>query len=205
MQISVSSTLTVYHDGQFWVGLAEHVEGGRYGVARIVFGAEPSDEEILRFVVSKWEKLPFLCGKPAEASKPAKNPKRRAREAAKTLKQPAMSTKAQQALANQRETMKRESAHVRSRRRAEEADARFELCFRERGCRALPFMIMQRVCGNVDGASRFRPAIIRRAAHMALEEFATVTNVGRPLAAALVPSDHSVPIALRGKSSRRSR
>ena len=36
MQISVSSTLTVYHDGQFWVGLAEHVEDGRYGAARIV-------------------------------------------------------------------------------------------------------------------------------------------------------------------------
>lgn len=71
--------------------------------------------------------------------------------------------------------------------------------------RALPFMIMQRVCGNVDGASRFRPAIFRRAAHMALEEFATVTNVGRPLAAALFPLDYSVPIALRGKSSRRSR
>ena len=71
--------------------------------------------------------------------------------------------------------------------------------------RVLPFMIMQRVCGNVDGASRFRPAIFRRAAHMALEEFTTVTNVGRPLAAALVPSDYSVPIALRGKSSRRSR
>lgn len=44
MQISVSSTLTVYHDGQFWVGLAEHVEDGRYGVVRIVFGAEPSNE-----------------------------------------------------------------------------------------------------------------------------------------------------------------
>ena len=56
MQISVSSTLTVYHDGQFWVGLAEHVEDGGYGAARIVFGAEPSDEEILRFVVSEWEK-----------------------------------------------------------------------------------------------------------------------------------------------------
>lgn len=24
----VSSTLTVYHDGQFWVGVVEHVEGG---------------------------------------------------------------------------------------------------------------------------------------------------------------------------------
>lgn len=126
MQISVSSTLTVYHDGQFWVGLAEHVEDGRYGVARIVFGAEPSNEIILQFVTSEWEKLSFFGDKVAETSKPAKNPKRRARETAKALKRPAMSTKAQQALAAQREAMKQESAHARSRRRAEEADARFE-------------------------------------------------------------------------------
>ena len=126
MQTSVSSTLTVYHDGQFWVGLAEHVEGGRYGAARIVFGAEPSDEEILRFVVGKWERLAFFGDKATETSKPAKNPKRRAREASKALKQPAMGTKAQRALAAQREAMKRESAHARSRRRAEEAEARFE-------------------------------------------------------------------------------
>ena len=126
MQISVSSTLTVYHDGQFWVGLAEHVEGGRYSAARIVFGAEPSDEEILRFVTSEWEKLSFFGDKATETSKPAKNPKRRAREAAKTLKRPAVSTKAQQALAAQREALKRESARARSRRRADDAEARFE-------------------------------------------------------------------------------
>lgn len=126
MQISVSSTLTVYHDGQFWVGLAEHVEDGRYGVARIVFGAEPSDEEILQFVVGKWEKLAFFGDGPAEESKPAKNPKRRAREVSKTLKQPAMGTKAQQALASQRETMKQKSVRARSQRRADEAEARFE-------------------------------------------------------------------------------
>ena len=126
MQISVSSTLTVYHDGQFWVGLAEHVEGGRYGVARIVFGAEPSDEEILRFVASKWARLAFFGDEPAEASEPARNPKRRAREASRALKRPAMSTKAQQALASQRESMKRESARARSQRHADEAEARFE-------------------------------------------------------------------------------
>ena len=126
MQVSVSSTPTVYHDGQFWVGLAEHVEGGRCGAARIVFGAEPSDEEILRFVVGKWAKLSFFGHDSTEAGKPAKNPKRRAREAAKALRQPAMGTKAQQALANQRETMKRESAQARSQRRADEAEARFE-------------------------------------------------------------------------------
>ena len=102
------------------------VEDGRYGVARIVFGAEPSDEEILRFVASKWEKLSFFGDEATETSKPAKNPKRRAREAAKALKRPAMSTKAQQALVAQREAMKQESAHARSRRRAGEAEARFE-------------------------------------------------------------------------------
>ena len=126
MQISVSSALTVYHDGQFWVGLAEHVEDGRYGAARIVFGEEPSNEEILRFVASEWEKLSFFGHDSTEASKPARNPKRRAREASKALKQPAMGTKAQQVLVAQREAMKQESAHARSRRRAEEADARFE-------------------------------------------------------------------------------
>ncbi|MDO4429274.1 MAG: YjdF family protein [Atopobiaceae bacterium] len=92
MQISVLSALTVYHDGQFWVELAEHVEGGRYGVARIVFGAEPSDEEILRFVTSEWEKLSFFGDKATETSKPAKNPKRCAREAAKALKRPAVTS-----------------------------------------------------------------------------------------------------------------
>ena len=205
MQISVSSTLTVYHDGQFWVGLAERVEDGRYGAARIVFGAEPSNEEILRFVVNKWAKLSFFGHDSTEASKPAKNPKRRAREASKALKRPAMSTKTQQALVAQREAMKQSQL-------MQEADAAWKRLMRASSCvsanadaRALPFMIMQRVCGNVDGASRFRPAIFRRAAHMALEEFATVANVGRPLAAALFPLDYSVPIALRGKSSRRSR
>ena len=71
-------------------------------------------------------KLAFFGDNPTEAIKPAKNPKRRAREAAKALERPAMGTKAQQALANQRETMKRESAQARSQRRADEAEARFE-------------------------------------------------------------------------------
>ena len=120
MQISVSSTLTVYHDGQFWVGMAEHVEDGRYGVARIVFGAERPMRRSCSSLSANGEKLSFFGDDPVETSKPAKNPKRRAREAAKALKRPAMSTKAQQALAAQREAMKQESAHARSRRRAEE-------------------------------------------------------------------------------------
>lgn len=86
MQISASSTLTVYYDGQFWVGLVKHVEDGRFGIARIVFGAKPSDEEILQFVMAKWEKLVFFGDEPTETRELAKNSRRRIREASKTLK-----------------------------------------------------------------------------------------------------------------------
>ena len=74
MQISVSSTLTVYHDGQFWVGLAEHVEGGRYGVARIVFGAEPSDEEILRSLQANGRSSRSSAMSPLKQASPRRTP-----------------------------------------------------------------------------------------------------------------------------------
>lgn len=127
MQISVSSTLTLYHDGQFWVALVEHVEGGQLSVARIVFGAEPSDTEILKFIVNGWEKLSFYGNEEPDKPKVAKNPKRRMREAAKALSKPAMSTKAQQALSEQRESMKERSVHRRSLKRQEKEQERFEL------------------------------------------------------------------------------
>lgn len=127
MQISVSSTLTLYHDGQFWIGIVEHVENGKLGVARIVFGAEPSDEEILEFVVNNWEGLSFYGSKEPDKPKVAKNPKRRMREAAKALSKPALSTKAQQALAEQRESMKEQSAYRRSLKKQEKKQERFEL------------------------------------------------------------------------------
>ena len=126
MQISVSSTLTVYHDGQFWIGLVEHVEDRKLGVARIVFGVEPSDEEVLRFVVNRWEKLRYFGDTAPDKPKLAKNPKRRIREASKALKQSAVSTKAQQALAEQRAALKEKSAQARKARREEEKQARFE-------------------------------------------------------------------------------
>lgn len=74
MQISVSSTLTLYHDGQFWVGIAEHVENGKLCVARVVFGAEPSDEEIFEFVVNRWERLVLLRQQRARQAKGRQEP-----------------------------------------------------------------------------------------------------------------------------------
>ncbi len=80
MQISVSSTLTVYHDGQFWVGLAEHVEDGRYGVARIVFGAEPSMRRSCDSLSTNGRSSSSSATIRPRRTSPRGTPKRRARE-----------------------------------------------------------------------------------------------------------------------------
>ena len=127
MQISVSSTLTLYYDGQFWVGIIEHIEDNEYRVARIVFGQEPSNEAILQFVIENWQSLSFSPSCCTQERMRAKNPKRRLREAAKVLSRPATSTKAQQALAAQRDTSKRASAHAKSFCRRQKKQLQFEV------------------------------------------------------------------------------
>lgn len=37
------STLTILFEPPFWVGLYERVDGGKYEVCKITFGAEPKD------------------------------------------------------------------------------------------------------------------------------------------------------------------
>ena len=56
---AVSSTLVVRFDGQFWVGIVERVEDGALSSCRVVFGAEPSSEEVLDFVLREWVRLPL--------------------------------------------------------------------------------------------------------------------------------------------------
>lgn len=125
MQISVSSTLIVYHDGQFWVGIVERVEDGSLVTARIVFGADPSNEELLCFIIGKWEKLVFRCSVKAEEPKLARNPKRRQREAAKELSKHSVSTKSQLVLAKAREASKAEGKARRVQAKRETQELRF--------------------------------------------------------------------------------
>jgi hypothetical protein len=126
-KIRVSSTLTVYHDGQFWVGVFERVEDERYSACRVVFGAEPSNEEILELVCSRYNELRFTEPKAHdEAPKQATNPKRRQREASREMRRRGPSTKPQQALSDEREaTAQQRKADARDRRENEKRQ-RFE-------------------------------------------------------------------------------
>lgn len=132
MQVIASSTLTVFHDGQFWVGIFEHRDEERYGACRVVFGAvEPTDVELLAFVVARWEKLPFNLAadevRSTDSALAHANPKRRQREARKQVEHAGVGTKAQQAMSAAHELRKEERRTDARVQRQAEAERRFAL------------------------------------------------------------------------------
>lgn len=119
--------LTVYHDGRFWVGMLERVEDGQLSVCKLTFGAEPSNEDIQQLICERWYHLRFTRSLEVEKLPvSAANPKRRQREAAAVLRQHGPSTKAQQALAEEREAAVQQHKANARERREEEKRARFQ-------------------------------------------------------------------------------
>lgn len=51
---------TIYFDGQFWCALIERCEDGKTYAGRHVFGAEPSNPEILTWMVHGFANVPLL-------------------------------------------------------------------------------------------------------------------------------------------------
>ena len=45
--------LSIFHDGQFFVGVVEYQEGFIHKYLKVTFGNEPSDETVLRFITIK--------------------------------------------------------------------------------------------------------------------------------------------------------
>ncbi|WP_379143969.1 YjdF family protein [Paenibacillus sp. sgz500992] len=103
--------LTVYHDGQYWVGVVEQEDQGKLKAARYIFGREPKDEEILHFIREEmWRLLGGLSQEVAVklSDKKKVNPKRLARQAAYELSKNGVSTHAQKAMNLEYEKNKRE-------------------------------------------------------------------------------------------------
>ena len=42
----VNGRLTVYFEEPFWVGIFEHIEDGKFSVAKVTFGVEPKEYEV---------------------------------------------------------------------------------------------------------------------------------------------------------------
>ncbi len=115
------ANLTVRFEDPFWVLLYERGGGGTYEVCKLPFGAEPGDQEVYAFLLENWRSLRF--SPPVAAKVPLErkvNPKRVRREARRAVRPAAMGTKAQQALALQREEGK--AARTRQSRQEREAE-----------------------------------------------------------------------------------
>ena len=98
------SSFTVCFQPPFWVGIAERWTADGYEAARVVFGPEPSDAQIYQWLGVEWHKLRFSPAAPGERARVRpENPKRVRREARKTLESSGAGTRAQQALARERE------------------------------------------------------------------------------------------------------
>ena len=127
------ASLTVFFEDPFYVGLYQRTEAGRCRVCRIVFGAEPKDCEVYAYLLQNFHRLSFSPALPDDnRASEAMNPKRRQREIQRSLRQPARSTKAQQALSLQREEKKMQRRQRSRAEREAEAERQFSLRLQKR-------------------------------------------------------------------------
>jgi len=131
MDNKVAAEFTVFFEKQtsFWVGIYQRESGGKLEVCRVVFGAEPKEYQVYDFLLKNWKKLRF--SPPSEAGQRETshtNPKRIQREVRRWMEPGGYGgTKAQQALALQRESQKQEKKAARRARAEEEKLRQFEL------------------------------------------------------------------------------
>lgn len=119
--------LTICFESPFWIGLVETEDEEGYQAAKHTFGAEPSMPEIEEFIRDHWRELRFTEHLQVEKTGGKKiNHKRMQRIIAKEIETHARKgTKAQQALAEQREAGKLEKQQKTKAMREAEQKERF--------------------------------------------------------------------------------
>ena len=119
--------LTVWFADPFWVGVYEREAEGRLEVCRHTFGAEPKDGEVWQWLLSAWRGLDFSPAVEAPRRPSGReNPKRARRKAGQQLRG-GVGTRAQLAIALQREQNNRKRREDRRRRDEAEEARRFQL------------------------------------------------------------------------------
>ena len=119
---------TVFFEDPFWVGVWERESEGTYSCAKFTFGAEPSEAELLSFLLASYTSLVF-SEPSAETARPASahNPKRAQRLAARAVQQVGIGTKAQQALKSQYEANKEEHKSLSREQKLAAEERKFQL------------------------------------------------------------------------------
>ena len=120
--------LTVLFQESFWIGVFEDEYDNKYNVARVVFGAEPTEAQLYQYVLDNYYKIPFKETSSEEACKEKKiSYKRKQRIIKKQQKEEGIGTKAQNAIKAQQETAKKERRKKTKELKEEEKERMFKL------------------------------------------------------------------------------
>lgn len=123
----VTGKLTVFFENPYWVGVFERFEEGKLSAAKVTFGAEPKDYEVMDFVLKYYNHLQFGPAVEAAVIDRKKNPKRMQRDVKKQVKEIGIGTKSQQALKFQQEQNKQARKRSSREQKLEKAKRQFEL------------------------------------------------------------------------------
>ena len=123
----VSGKLTIYYEDPFWVGVFERIENRKLSVAKVTFGVEPKDYDVLEFINRNYYHLQFSPAVETVVKDTKKNPKRAQRDAKKQTMETGIGTKSQQALKFQQEQNKLARKERSKKEREEESDRLFEM------------------------------------------------------------------------------
>ncbi|WP_130861972.1 YjdF family protein [Bacilliculturomica massiliensis] len=127
----VVSSFTVFFEDPFWVGVYERECGGKITACKITFGPEPKDYTVSEYFQKHGDELRFSPAVDARGGgRPrgtAVNPKRLQRQIRRQLQASGTGTKAQQALALQREEGKLEGKKTARKNREQEQERRFQM------------------------------------------------------------------------------
>ncbi|WP_306436800.1 YjdF family protein [Paenibacillus macerans] len=126
--------LTIYHDGQYWIGVFEERSQGKLRAGRRIFGAEPKDEEVLAFIRSDLSRLLDGISQGVAIQLPDAgrvNPKRLARQAAAELKRRGASTMAYEAMRLEYEQRKQAKRSTAKEQREAERERKREIKIRK--------------------------------------------------------------------------
>ena len=123
----VRGKFTVFFEGSFWVGVAESFDDEHGAtMAKVVFGAEPSNAQLLAWAVTEFRRLETsrVCLDTAVTSV-RRNPKRVQREARRALEVTGIATASQEAMRLLIEAKKADGQTARSALRHVRDQVRF--------------------------------------------------------------------------------
>ncbi len=120
-------TARILFEEPFWIGIFERTEGTRLSVSKVTFGAEPKGYELYDYIQKQYYDLRFTQAiEVMQEAKKRINPKRRDREARKSMLDTTIATKSQQALKREQEKGKQERKIQRKEKEEQVRQYKFE-------------------------------------------------------------------------------